>query len=110
MDAQELTAKIFANPAKVTPENAELYLLYLLHDFDHYRMGEFVPWYIDDSGKMQIHDKDTYQKMMAWTEAEAVYYSDVVTPNFIGIERFESIINPKNDPKIISLGRAFRDM
>ena len=48
--------------------------------------------------------------MMAWTEAEAVYYSDVVTPNFIGIERFEQIINPHNNPDIISLARAFRDM
>lgn len=73
-------------------------------------MGEFIPWYRDKDGSLQIRDKDTYIRMMAWTEAEAVYYSDVVTPGFIGIERFEEIINPKNDPKIISLGRAFRDM
>jgi hypothetical protein len=59
---------------------------------------------------MYIHDEDIYKRMMAWTEAEAVYYSDVVTPGFIGIERFDQIINPDNDPKIISLARAFRDM
>lgn len=48
--------------------------------------------------------------MMAWTEAEAVFFSDVVTPQMVGIERFEKIINPGNNPEIISLGRAFRDM
>jgi hypothetical protein len=87
-----------------------MFLLYLLHDFDHYRMGEFIPWYRDADGNMQIQDKDTYIQMMAWTEAEAVYYSDVVTPNFVGIERFEQIINPNKKPDIISLGRAFREM
>ena len=60
-----------------------MFLLYLLHDFDHYRMGEFIPWYRDADGNMRIRDKDTYIQMMAWTEAEAVYYSDVVTPNFV---------------------------
>lgn len=87
-----------------------MFLLYLLHDFDHYRMGEFIPWYRDESGTLRIHDEATYTRMMAWTEAEAVYYSDVVTPGFVEIERFEQIINPKGNPEIISLGRAFRDM
>ena len=48
--------------------------------------------------------------MMAWTEAEAVYFSDVITTHMVGIERFEEIINPTQNPNIVSLGRAFRDL
>lgn len=40
---------VFANPGKITTDNQEKYLLYLLHDFDHYRMGEFIPWHKDKS-------------------------------------------------------------
>ncbi len=73
-------------------------------------MGEFIPWYQDETGEWKMRDKQTYQSMMAWTEAEAVYYSDVLIPQMIGIERFESIINPDNNPAIISVARALQDM
>ena len=75
--------------------------MYFLHDLDHYRMGEFLPWRKNENGQWEMIDEEEYLRMMAWTEAVAVHFSDVTIPRMLGMEQFSSIINPESKSDII---------
>lgn len=94
---------IMAKP-EVDRDNYAKVPFYLLHDFNHYAMGEYIPFRKNAEGNREMISEEEYIAAMSWTECKAVHYSDYMIPVRFGVDKAEAIFGGK------SVARALIDL